>query len=314
MLYGDFMAFPIPQHELITKSGVLTVSPDIVLNLCQTTSVPPFVKDAEKMLEEHHWFRDVIEKRNQAPFKAYYGVQHPPIDGSARNIARLREAGVKFMTLAYDFANPFGGGFAAPEEHLTGHGEALLWMMADNRIALDLSHAGHQTARDALVYIEHHHLPLRIVASHVGCYSIYGHLRNLPDDVLLGIMKRGGIVGLVTATWMLSATSNTLAPFGKHLAYLVGLMGTEHVALGTDGVYQTLDLEEEARRFAIMREKVDPQGIFKARSPDQPPELNSPQRLTVIERFIREHLGDYLSAQEVQGVMGGNLSRFFSTL
>ena len=184
--------------------------------------------------------------------------------------------------------------------------------MATVGMVLDLSHAGHETARDALKYIRTRNLPLRVVATHTACYAVHRHKRNLPDDVLAGIADRGGVVGIVTGTWMLDAEDNTLRPFMAHVAHAVNLLGSSHVAIGSDGVYQKLNEGEEQKRFTIMKEKLDARGNFNARYPEHPLELNGSNRLSMVANELL--MQNNLSLETVKDIVGGNLFRLFSEL
>ena len=139
------------------------------------------------------WLKDAIAPLYRG--QPLFGLQHPPIDATREALQELRNGRIAFCGIAYELENGFGGGFATPSVGLTNAGVELLEAMADVGMVLDLSHAGHQTARDAILYIKTTGLDLRVVATHTGCYSVYNHLRNLPDDVLEGIVSLGGFVG-----------------------------------------------------------------------------------------------------------------------
>ena len=215
------------------------------------------------------------------------------------------------MTLAYSGASEYGGGFAAPEEPLSERGRQLLRTMAETGMVLDLSHAGHRTARDALDLIEQKALALSVVATHTACHAVYDHGRAMPDDVLTGISDLGGLVGLVTVTWLLHGTDNGLEPFLGHLEHLLELVGEKHTCLGTDGVYRYINPEEDKRRFEVLKAKIDPTDVFHARCPEQPAELNRPDRLAVLEAFLQSQGWQH---EYREPIMGGNLIKFLSTL
>ncbi|MEK7493885.1 MAG: membrane dipeptidase [Patescibacteria group bacterium] len=309
---ADFQAFLLPQHELMGKTGFLTVDPAVELDACLVTSVPPYAKKVVEIIKEHLWFCGVLARQVERVPTCFYGIQHPPEDATAANLLKLKGLGIRFMTLAYEMESVYGGGFAVPDAPLTKRGEQFLEDMSATGIVLDLSHAGHQTARDALKYIRTHNLSLRVVATHTACHAVYGHKRNLPDDVLAGVADRGGIVGIVTGTWMLDAEDNLFQPFMAHVMHAVNLLGPRHVAVGSDGVYQKLDADEEQKLFAAMKEKIDARGNFNARYPEHPVERNGPDRMSVIAQKLLVHPG--LSLATVKAVAGENLLRYFSEL
>ncbi len=310
--YADFQGFLFSQKDLMTKNqDNLVVDPAIKLDFCHMTSVPPFMTKMEDIVKEHKWFLDVIRRQKRHEIQIGFGLQSPPEDATVADIARLEGMLIDLMGIAYEMENVYGGGFATPDAPLTEKGRWLLNAMADANIVLDLSHAGHQTARDAIEYIVNKNLSLKVVATHTACHAVYGHRRNLPDDVLKGIADLGGVIGLATATFMLHSTNNTLEPFHDHLQHLLKVVGADHVAIGTDGIYRTMDVEEGQKLFQMMKEKIDPRGNFQARYPDQPLEINRPDRITIIEREMSIH---GISPVTIKKVIGENLIGFFSRL
>ncbi len=287
MIFADALAFPFPQANIMKKEG-LTTSPEAELNFCQITGVPPFVTSIDGIIAAQEWFQSVMQRPENQHLRCVYGLQHPPEPATAHDIRRLYESNIRLTTLAYEGENSYGGGFATPTTPLSERGQWFLEQLADHQIALDLSHAGHTTARNALAYRKLRGLPLTIVATHTAAHSVYDHLRNLPDDVLVGIRDGGGFVGLVMMTWMLHEKDNSETPFFRHLEHLVSLLGHEYVGIGSDTVYQNLDPETEARNFAELDRKVDPRGVFNARYPSVPDIFRTARRLEVLEQHLRE--------------------------
>lgn len=311
MKYADFMAFPILQHELMAKEGALAFDSDIVLDVCHTTSVSPTIREPKEIIREHTRMSQVFAAQEQEnPSACFYGLQHPPEQATLPDLERMREAGIFFSTLGYEVRNMYGGGFAVPTVSLSGHGKELLENMAEANMILDLSHAGHTTVRDALAYINSAGLSLRVVATHTACHAIYDHPRNLPDDILREIRNRGGMVGLVTVTWMLDRKDNSLNPFLTHLAHLIDTVGEDNAVLGTDGVYQRINEIEALKHFKSMKEKLDPYGNFRARHPEHPVELNRPDRMLVLEEIITARFG----AAIAEKIIGKNLINYLTPL
>lgn len=312
MKRADFQGFPLSPSELAKgEQGFLIADPGNELDACVMTSAPPSAKTVKEIIAKHLWFYGVLARQIDRVPACFYGIQHPPEDATADDLLKLKSLGIRFMTLSYEMESVYGGGFATSKP-LMKRGEQFLEDMAAAGIVLDLSHAGHKTAKDALRYIRTHRLPLKVVATHTACHAVYGHKRNLPDDVLTGIVDRGGIVGIVTNTWMLHADDNTLAPFMEHVEHAVKLLGSQHVAVGSDGVYQKLSAVEEEKRFAFMKEMLDTRGNFNARHPEHPVQLNGQDRMSVIASELL--INRSLSFETAIGVAGENLLRFLSEL
>jgi membrane dipeptidase len=320
MRYADFMGFLLTQKELMTKAPDAKFDSANWLDLCHVTVAPPFAKTVEAISAEFDWLRGIAASQDaqfvtekddldRTGLKLVGGLQYPPEDVTLADLKRFREQGILFSTLAYAEESPFGGGFATPDAPLTEKGKTLILNMAEAGMVLDLAHAGWRTAREALDFIDRGHLWIPVAASHTGCAAVYNFNRNLPDDVLVRIAGHDGFVGIATLTFMLDEKDNRLEPFYAHLAHALELLGTERVAIGSDGIYKQIDLEEQGKIFAMMKERIDPKGIFRARFPDQPVKLNSPARM--IKLAVR--LLDFgIKAETVKKVVGENLFRFLS--
>jgi membrane dipeptidase len=307
--FADFLAFPFPQSALLAalKHGVALPETKIALDLFHVTSVPPVVTTIDQMLSIHHWFQAEIARQDPHG-QIIYGLQHPPVE--VDRIAALATAGVKVCTIAYCGENQYGGGFAAPDARLTPAGCLLLERMAESGMVLDLSHAGHQTARDALRYIDHYALDLQVVVTHSGCHAVYPHLRNLPDDVLSRVALLGGIIGLPTVTWLLDEQDDTLDPLYDHLCHLIDLVGVEAVCIGSDGIYTETTPEEDRAQFRMMQQLLDSTNVFQPRFPEESFTIHTPARIRILARLLTEWFGKHAAAQ----IAGENLISYWETL
>lgn len=327
-MLADFLGFLYTQEELVERSPTAGIDEEIALDIVHLTAAPPTVTRARAIVDEISWLYgklscqrakvlyagpDGAKLGNVAKTKALkviFGLQHPPEDAtSVGDLVRLSDLGVRFMTLAYEGENAYGSGFANPQGPLTRKGEWLLRVMRASRMIVDLSHAGWRTAGDALATIEKGDISLPVVASHSGCAMVHYHLRNLPDDVMRRIATaHGGLIGIPTATWMLSESDDTLAPYFRHMEHALRLVGEDAVAVGSDGTYKTINPKKQLAQFIKMREKFDKRGNFGARFPDQPPELNTPRRMEI----LRDHLEKEFGARIAVKVCGDNLVKFLA--
>lgn len=313
MQFADAMAFPFSQTSLMAKLDDLSVDPLITLYACHVTTVPPYVTDMETVRSEHAWFTSKLVSLEGKMLPAFfYGLQCPPENLTESDLLALKDMGIRFMTLAYTMPTEYGGGFATPEEPLTDRGRWLIEMMADVGIVLDLSHAGHQTARDAIKFTRASVPKARVVVTHTGSYEMYPHPRNLPDDVLKLVVDSGGFVGLLSVTWLLSKEDNSSAPFLAHLDHLLWTVGSDGLCLGTDSVYTLLNEEEERERFLQMSSKLDPDGtLFGARYPGQPEVMNGPVKLLRVQGLLTAH---GVRSPVAEDIMGRNLMKYFDSL
>jgi membrane dipeptidase len=307
VFYADSLAFLGPQG----KAPIL--DPEIKLDLAHLTAAPPWLTATDEILNAVLGFRETLERQGIRIIASgedvdgnglgvVLGLQSPPHDASPENLMRLREAGIRVMSIAYQDENPYGSGFLHPNIGLSDKGEDFLYLCDEAGFILDFSHAGHETAEEALRCFEG-----PVCASHTGVWEIYQTPRNLPTSLLQWIVENGGYVGIYTLTFGLSDADDSLAPFQRHLMAAGTACGWEVVGLGTDGVYQDQNLDELKKHFAFMREKIDPDGKIGARFPDQPSDLNTPRRMNVLEQRLR---AAHLSENKIVSVMGGNFREF----
>ncbi len=328
-MYADAMAFlagpgkpPIAHPRLSTflTYGLVTAAPP-----------SPQFRLTEQILDYVHDFKGQIRSQSHLQIietsgdlhrvitglhtGLVLGLQQAPYDVSEDNLKRLFEAGIRVIGTSYQGQpngddHPLGGGFLDPEKRLTQLGRRFLGWCNDLGLIVDLAHAGHATARDIVHYADRMSFP-GLMVSHTGSHTVCHRLRNLPDDVLLAVMARNGIVGIYTLTFGLSADDDTWHPMVRHLNHLAKIGGgSEHLCVGTDGVYQSLDKEEWRTHFNRMKPVFDPTGQQGARWPDQPFELNEVSRLERLQSLITNE-GWEGDARDLDGVLGLNLFRFF---
>jgi membrane dipeptidase len=94
-------------------------------------------------------------------------------------------------------------------------------------IHVDLAHASPRTFEEAL---ERTTLPP--IVSHTGVLSVHDTWRNLSDDQIRAVARKGGVIGVMLATPALERVS--LEEAMEHLAHVVDVGGEDVAALGSD--------------------------------------------------------------------------------
>jgi membrane dipeptidase len=103
--------------------------------------------------------------------------------------------GVRYMTLTHAFhthwADSAGTGDPLPKGNggLTPFGVEVVHEMNRLGMMVDVSHVSDQTFWDALKASE-----APVIASHSSCRAVFDHPRNLTDDMLRALAKKGGVV------------------------------------------------------------------------------------------------------------------------
>lgn len=166
------------------------------------------------------------------------------LDGDVQNVDRLYARGVRMMGLTWNQSNELADG-ALEDTHggLTPLGRQVLARMQELGMVVDVSHLSERSFWDVLSATTG-----PIVATHSNAAALTPHRRNLTDEQLHAIARRGGVVGV---NFYPSFTGGgDLAHVLDHIAYLVKVMGADHVALGSDfdGFSQTvLGLEDVSK-------------------------------------------------------------------
>lgn len=327
MFYGDSLGF------LGARGGPIVVEDGLKLNLVHLTATPPWINTMEETLVEIENFKEMIFKQpklrlvmNQKDLSSaiadekiavILGMQNTPDDigtGSS-GLEPLMKAGIRIVSPCYGKRNNLGSGWLNAGVGITSLGELFLRRCCWEGIMVDLSHCGHEMARDIISYIRSRDenndelfRKIKLIASHGGCYSQYHHFRNLPDDVLKDVAELGGIVGISTLTFTSDERDNSVFPFKDHLVRAITLCGEDSVCVGSDDLYITRDIEEVRKQFEIMSKKLDPLGTQGARFPENPISVMGPNMLEKLHKFSIP----YFPVGIPEKVFGQNLLNFFA--
>lgn len=147
------------------------------------------------------------------------------------------EAGVRLLGLVHYSANSIGsiafgwGGRIVPDAERTGlskFGARAIARANKLGIIVDLAHADEETAFAAL---EASSFPP--ICSHTGPRALQAFPRYMSDELMRGIAKSGGLIGL----WLFrnkDAGIRDLETFGTYAAHCAYVAGADHLAIGTD--------------------------------------------------------------------------------
>ena len=150
-------------------------------------------------------------------------------------------AGLRSLGPVWSRPNRFGSGvqFKFPSSPDTGPGltpagRRLVKRCAELGIAVDLSHLTEGGFWDVA-----HELEGPLIASHSCAHALVPSSRNLTDAQIRAIASTGGLVGINFEVSMIRPDSGRdadtpLSRIAEHVRYVAGLVGVEHVALGSD--------------------------------------------------------------------------------
>lgn len=146
------------------------------------------------------------------------------------DVRRLAEAGVRTLGPMWERANRFGLSCRDRDDHgLTDAGRALVRACDRAGIRLDVSHASRKTFWDMAEASVH-----PVFSSHSGASGAYAHPRNLDDDQIREIARRGGVIGVIFVSTYLGGTFCALPRLADHIEHVARVGGEGAVALGSD--------------------------------------------------------------------------------
>ncbi|HEY3416618.1 MAG TPA: membrane dipeptidase [Armatimonadota bacterium] len=151
------------------------------------------------------------------------------------DLAQFVAWGLRIVGLSWH-GTRYAGGTKAPGP-LTDAGRALLAEMTRLGVALDVSHLAEESFWQALEIF-----PGRVIASHANCRALVPGDRQLSDEMIRAVAARDGVIGVVLynpflrAGWTpeIGKAGVTLQDVLAHIDHLVGLVGVEHVGIGSD--------------------------------------------------------------------------------
>lgn len=152
------------------------------------------------------------------------------LGGDLANLDRLYDAGFRLIGLTHFFDNELGAslhGEAGAEKGLTDFGRAVVARMVEKHMIIDLAHASPQVAREVLDMVE-----VPVVVSHTGIRSQCETVRNFPDDLMRRVAEGGGLIGI--GFWGEVTCDDTPAGIAASIVAAIGVVGEDHVALGSD--------------------------------------------------------------------------------
>lgn len=177
-----------------------------------------------------------------------------PLEGKLENIDRLYNEGYRIMGLQHFFDNALGGSLhGRSKAGLTEFGREAVTAMIQKNIIIDVAHSSEAVVRDILAMTE---VPL--ILSHGGVTSHCPRTknRNLPDDVLIEMAKRGSLIGIGYFEGVICDT--TPSGIAAAIDHAVTVLGPDAVALGSDfdgTVATTLDTSELAAITQALMDK-----------------------------------------------------------
>lgn len=148
-------------------------------------------------------------------------------------IRHFRDRGIVYMTLCHNGDNDIcDSARKSNNEHggVSDFGEKVIREMNRVGLMVDLSHAAESSFYDALDISS-----MPVVCSHSSCRMLCDHPRNLTDEQMRALAKRGGVMQVTLYDGFLRSDGRaTIEDAVAHLLHAVEVMGVENVGIGSD--------------------------------------------------------------------------------
>ncbi len=157
---------------------------------------------------------DAARIRKKGKIAAYMGIEGGhAIEDSPRLLRSFYALGIRYMTLTHANTNTWAGSSGDIEgrtKGLTPLGKEIVREMNRLGMMVDISHVSDKTFWDAL---EVSTSPL--IASHSSCRALSRIPRNMTDEMIVALAKKGGVIQVNFGCEFLSQKSADTSTFGN---------------------------------------------------------------------------------------------------
>ena len=176
--------------------------------------------------------KEIIQAKKQGKAAGMLSIEGADvIEGRIEMLGAFHRLGVRMVGLVHSLRNQLADGVT---DRRTGGGLSELGVQAVEELdrlnmIIDVSHLNDEGYWDV---IEHTGNP--IIASHSNSRAICDHPRNMTDEMIEALAQNGGVMGMNFAPPFVHPTDATLEGIVDHIDHIVGLVGPDHVGLGSD--------------------------------------------------------------------------------
>ena len=264
-------------------------------------------RDARLGIIEHVTDFDRLKRAGRAGIIVAFQNARP-IGSRLERVEACWRLGVRTIQLTYNNRNLLGDGVdEASDAGLSKLGRALVREMNRVGIMVDLSHVGYRTSMDAIEVSEK-----PCVFTHSNPKALVNVPRNITDEQIRAVAKRGGVVGcscFPPLVWK-GEGPPTLDDFVNVIDYVVQMAGIDHVSIGSDSE-ATKGAYPVELRASLRRQFAGTTGTFNERFPQGQPVVGLEDGLGDWPKITRKLLDRGYQPGDVKKIIGGNLVRIF---
>lgn len=244
------MAAYLPQPRIgetfsskIDVEGLKRFNPeltDFLNNLTPTSYADLIFNKIEKIVKDNNRYlsiartpSDLYEDKRKGRKSIMFAIENGlALEGDLANVKYFAQRGVTYITLCHNGDNDICDSARGSNLHggVSKFGAAVIREMNRNGIMVDLSHGAEKSFYDALEISSQ-----PIVCSHSNSKALCNVPRNLTDDQLRALAKKGGVAHITLYHGFLrkEGTASVLDAIA-HLEHAISIMGIDYVGIGTD--------------------------------------------------------------------------------
>ena len=220
------------------------------------------------LLEEHlpeqftlvRCAEDIVRAKATGKIAGIAGLEGAEaLDASIGALRQFYRLGVRNLGLAWNHRNAACDGVAESRTHggLTEFGVKVVEECNRLGMLLDVSHLSPAGVDDVLTVSSQ-----PILASHSNAHALCDHPRNLTNQQMEAIAARGGVIGVTFVNAFLNREqpdSTTIDDVVAHIEHMLGVVGADHVAIGSDfdGCTTPTDLSDATRYPSLTQKLVE---------------------------------------------------------
>jgi len=176
------------------------------------------------------------------------------LEGSVEALRVYHRLGVRMVGLVHSIRNELADGVADRRTggRLSEMGAQAVQELNRLGMIVDVSHLSDEGFWDVMELTK-----APVIATHSNARAVCDHPRNMTDDMIRALADNGGVMGMNFAPAFVHPTKATLEALVDHIDHIVGLVGPDHVGLGSDfdGIPSTPEgLEDATKMPGITRE------------------------------------------------------------
>ncbi|MBF1460528.1 MAG: membrane dipeptidase [Prevotella pallens] len=244
------MAAYLPQPRIgetfsskIDVEGLKQFNPeltDVLNNLTPTSYADLIFNKIEKIVKDNNRYlsiartpSDLYEDKRKGRKSIMFAIENGlALEGDLANVKYFAQRGVTYITLCHNGDNDICDSARGSNLHggVSKFGAAVIREMNRNGIMVDLSHGAEKSFYDALEISSQ-----PIVCSHSNSKALCNVPRNLTDDQLRALAKKGGVAHITLYHGFLrkEGIASVLDAIA-HLEHAISIMGIDYVGIGTD--------------------------------------------------------------------------------